>query len=31
VRATHSGGVAEGSLVRVKEIQGDVLIVEELP
>lgn len=30
VRATHAGGVAEGSLVRIKEIQGDVLIVEEL-
>lgn len=31
VRATHVGGVAEGSLVRIKEVQGDVLIVEELP
>ena len=31
VRATHGGGVAEGTLVRIKEIQGDVLVVEELP
>ncbi len=30
VRAAHGGEVPEGTIVRIKDVQGDVLIVEEL-
>lgn len=30
VRVAHGGAVSEGTIVRIKDMQGDVLIVEEL-